>query len=299
MERQRKLHSRPVCRRRVIVGSCAAADLLGWLCLSEISRDDSGASERDSAIRPSLASAAALPSPSPTEKEEKGTRTAVVLAPAEHSAPVEQTTNSTPARELGVSHSDRFLREAGLHLESFLGDSPNIVGWASVWQRLASEASLVESSIFERNGALLGEFTIDREAILIEFEIGEDGYILKWNDDASTVTEGVVDFRSSLSFARSDVGEIETLHGAVQLRPRPGQLYHKDGPVGYVFRTSSSKSNARPMMPEFKADGSYGITVSGYEEKAASEGGYVDPAYDWYNKLAQVEQSFAKASSKD
>lgn len=186
---------------------------------------------------------------------------------------------------------DSYGREAGLYLDSFISEEPDIVGWTTVWQRLASEAVLVEDSVIERGGTVFGEFRIENEGVTVDFEIGSDGYLLKWNDEATSFAHGAVDFSSSITFAVPDGGQLGEMHGAVQLRPREGQGFHREGPVGHLFYTSESSSNARPLTPTFNDDGTYGLTISPYDEDNASDVGNPDAAFDWYLKLKDIEQS--------
>ncbi len=182
----------------------------------------------------------------------------------------------------------RYTREAGIHLDSFFGTEPDIAGWASIWQGLAAEARLVEGSVKEENGVLSGTFEIEQEGVLVDFEIGGDGYLLTWNDEASTFSRGDVDFRSSISFSATEPGEISRMNGAVQLKPRPGQTFHREGPVGHIFYVTATSSNARAMMPSFKDNGSYGLTISDYKDENVTDQGYIDSAYSWYDLLSQV-----------
>ncbi|QDU69777.1 hypothetical protein Pla86_48970 [Planctomycetes bacterium Pla86] len=187
----------------------------------------------------------------------------------------------------------RFENEAGIYLESFHGYEPDLHGWASVWQQLAFEAELVEESVREQDGALVGEFSVGSEGVTVGFEISDEGYLLRWNDEAATSSHGQVDFRSSISFAARESDRLGDLYGAVQLRPREGQVFHREGPVGHGFYLGEAKSNSTTMMPAFNGDGTYGLKIAPYDESKAGAGGSQEAAYDWYYKLKAIEQAGA------
>lgn len=191
--------------------------------------------------------------------------------------------------ELVPDSPDYIHQSAGLHLDSFTGNQPDLVGWSSVWQDLASQASLIEDSLVEEDGITKGIFRIPGSEVEVPFEIMEDGYVLQWNDRATTFTEGSLAFKSSISFERPEVGQISRMHGVVQLTPEIGHAFHLDGSVGHAFYLSDNGSNSKPLIPSFRSDGSYGITLGSYKDETASNVGYLDAAYAWYDLLSKFE----------
>lgn len=181
--------------------------------------------------------------------------------------------------------------EMAYYLGTFLGESPDVLGWISCLGTLAASAEIDRGSLSEQGGVLTGDFAVPGSDARGSFSIEDEGCSITVTNGATLRVLGI-ESTASLSFEAVD-GGIARAYGVVQFFPPEGQHDYEDGPVGYIYGTNGEKTLFRSIRQDLR-NGMSRIAVTPPSEDQRLESGDLGPAYRWLERLQEVERSRAR-----